>query len=60
MDKLPEKSINKVIKATQSLDRAAAKLPILRSVSWDVSAKAKFLADGRLPAPEYNLSLIHI
>ena len=55
MDKLPENSIEAVIKSAQQLERAAAKLPILRSVSWGPEVKAAFLADGRLPTPEYNV-----
>ncbi|MEP6343310.1 MAG: flavohemoglobin expression-modulating QEGLA motif protein [Maricaulaceae bacterium] len=54
MDKLPESSINGAIKSAQLLERAAAKLPILRAVSWDAAVKTRFLADGRLPTPNYN------
>ena len=54
MDKLPESSINGVIQSAQLLERAAAKLPILRAVSWDATIKTIFLSDGRLPTPNYN------
>ena len=54
MDKLSENTIETVIKSAQQLERAAAKLPILRSVGWDAQVKADFLANGRLPTPDYN------
>ena len=53
MDKLPENMIETAIKSAQQMERAAAKLPILRSVSWKAQVKTDYLAHGRLPAPDY-------
>ena len=53
MDKLSEKMIEKSIKMAQSLNKAASHLPILRSMAWSPEIKAGFLANRRLPYPEY-------
>lgn len=54
MDNLSEKMIENTIKYAQSLERAAAQLPILRSVNWTPEDKAAFLATKRLPKPVYS------
>lgn len=53
MEKLSDIQVESAIKTAQALERAAGKLPILRSVSWAPETKAAFLATKRLPKPEY-------
>ena len=53
MDRLSPEHFERAQAAGQHLDRAARKLPLLKSLRWEPELRRAFLEHGKTPAPAY-------